>query len=155
MNLLNYLKTEFMNYLCRMKFTRTILFVFILTLHISCGSNENKTVLSSYPNGKEKVIEIKEKSGETVQKKIYESGKTETEGTVNENGRREGIWKYYYPTGNLWSECNYVDGKRDGKTKVYYKSGSLRYEGSYINDSPAKEWTFYNEKNEVVKTFSY
>ncbi len=50
----------------------------------------------------------------------YDNGKTiKVEGKVK-NGFPEGIWRTYYPSGNLESVVNYVDGEVDGKAFFYF-----------------------------------
>ncbi len=58
------------------------------------------------------------------------------------NGSKEGIYKYYWYNGILKNECNYIDGKLNGSYKEYYEDGELRIECNYIDD---KEHGIYKE----------
>lgn len=66
------------------------------------------------------------------------------EGLFDTNGNRTGEWKlfdeyndYFYAIGN------YVEGKRDGIWKYYYKDGKLEMEGFFNQDKPDREWIWY------------
>ena len=50
------------------------------------------------------------------------TGKTE-QGTIR-NGKKEGLWVYYYDNGQLSSKGTYKDGKEDGRWVRYWSDGS-------------------------------
>jgi len=39
------------------------------------------------------------------------------------NGRKEGVWKFFYPNGNLMAEETYLEGELNGKAVDYYPDG--------------------------------
>ena len=41
------------------------------------------------------------------------------------NNKKQGIYKSYYETGQLWEEVNYIDDKREEIYKSYYETGQL------------------------------
>ena len=49
------------------------------------------------------------------------------------NGKIEGIYKSYYPYGQLCSEVNYIDGLIQGIFKSYHENGQLEKEVNYID----------------------
>ncbi|MGB0891385.1 MAG: toxin-antitoxin system YwqK family antitoxin [Flavobacteriaceae bacterium] len=70
-------------------------------------------------------------------------GKLRSEGKMI--GReRSGKWKYYFPTGKIFSEEFYKNGKLDGEIKNYYSNGKLTSISNYIQ----------GKKNGAFKKFS-
>ena len=58
------------------------------------------------------------------------------------DGKKDGLWKYYYDTNQLREEGNYQDGKREGLWK-YYILGQLRTKGNYENGKKEGFWKHY------------
>ncbi len=54
----------------------------------------------------------------------YSNGVKESEGSYNENGRKDGEWVYNFDNGNLESKGSYDDGKRTGKWYSYDEHGN-------------------------------
>jgi antitoxin component YwqK of YwqJK toxin-antitoxin module len=60
------------------------------------------------------------------------NGVKESEGYMIDK-KRTGIWKYFYPTGKVMSEENYVNGKLEGEQLVYYPDGQVTEFAVYKN----------------------
>ena len=60
------------------------------------------------------------------------SGKTtgKIQGTFK-NGKKDGPWVYYHPTGQLWSKGTLKDGEKDGFWVYYRENGQLFYKGTF------------------------
>ncbi len=132
---------------------KQLLYVLLFLLFSACRQ-EVEMVEETYENNAPHKIGVyvedggkKEKVG---MKEYYVDGKLKMKGAL-ENGKRKGRWEYYYPSGNLWSECEYKNGIRHGETVVYYENSIKRYEGRYENDEKAGRWLFFNEKGELLK----
>lgn len=52
------------------------------------------------------------------------------EGNYNDN-RKNGIWKNYYPNGNIKSELEYLNNRPNGIFKTYYENGQIEEEGNW------------------------
>ena len=76
------------------------------------------------------------------------------------NGEKTGLWKRYWPDGNLRSEINYMKGRPEGPYKIYYAGGQLEEAGVwndgkhsnlfkryYANGRPKEELTYDQEGN--------
>lgn len=57
---------------------------------------------------------------------------TVEDGNYKDN-RKEGIWRKFWPNGNLHSEINYELGRPNGAYKVYYDNGKIEEMGNWIN----------------------
>ena len=58
-------------------------------------------------------------------------------------------WKYWYDSGFISEEINYVDGQETGYAKFYDEAGKLLQEGENFKGKPTGIWKFY--KNGVLK----
>lgn len=59
-------------------------------------------------------------------------GRLRTQGLLKK-GERQGVWKFYHPSGALDEVANYNVGERNGSTKTYFRNGKLRSEYMYVN----------------------
>lgn len=129
-----------------------------LLLLFSCTKTET-VVEESFESGEKKIVTTYVIDGETRTKikteQYYQDGQLEMVGSLNEKGEREGKWDYYYPSGKMWSTCEYKDGKKHGKSAVFFETGKPRYEGTYSEDSTIGKWKFYNKAGKVVKEVDY
>ncbi len=62
---------------------------------------------------------------------------------------------YYYSDGKKSSEGKIRDGKPDGYWKTYYPSGLIKSEGNRVNFLLDSAWKFYSEEGKVVVSYSY
>jgi antitoxin component YwqK of YwqJK toxin-antitoxin module len=97
----------------------------------------------------------------------------------DEQGQRQGPWRGYFSTGTIRYEGNFVDDKPTGVFKYFYPQGQLRAElihepgkeaveatyyhrnrrilgkGKYVNQKMEGEWLFYNEQGVLVSEHHY
>jgi len=79
-------------------------------------------------------------------KKLFNDGKTiKTEGKAR-NNLPEGIWRTYYPSGNLQSVVNYKNGDIDGEVYYYFdkkpevKKVEAVYDNNLLTDTYMEYW---------------
>ncbi len=65
---------------------------------------------------------------------FYPGGILRSEGMFDANGKRTGIWKFYFESGKLKSEDTYDNGKLNGLVTEYFENGNLRYKSAYADD---------------------
>jgi len=75
---------------------------------------------------------------------IYDFGQYKETGSYR-GGLRNGIWKSYYPEGNLRFEGAFIDDNMNGKVTWYWPNGNIRETGSYLNGSRQGDWTSFND----------
>jgi uncharacterized protein len=98
-------------------------------------------------------IEYKEDHGRYTE--YYLSGKIMAEGP-KAGTRNVGHWRYYSEAdGTLQSEGDFSNGKKDGEWKFYYPSGKISSSGLYKNDEPDGKWTYYFEDGSVSSSGQY
>lgn len=77
-----------------------------------------------------------------------------TEGKMVD-GRREGVWREYYDTGELAIMQNYVDGEPNGKFTSYHLNGMKWSEGTHSKGRCTGVFRVYNENGDLVRTMKY
>ena len=93
--------------------------------------------------------------GEVIGGQLYNKGILLAEGITDEQGRRQGPWKFFYEDGELRSEGSYKDNLRVGKWKYYFLDGKIEQEGRYANDNPDGTWIWYFDNGQVRKEQEY
>lgn len=84
---------------------------------------------------------------------IYKNGRLIARGRMDASGLRQGPWvEYYYPSGEVRAEGEYVDGYKVGKWVYYYKSGIVEETGSYSKSGlPTGDWKWYYENKQLLR----
>lgn len=63
--------------------------------------------------------------------RLYKRGSLVAEGNYNNEGNKQGEWKYYYTTGVVRLTEQYTNGKVTGEVKKYGTAGQLQYAAKY------------------------
>lgn len=79
----------------------------------------------------------------------YDNGVVRIQGKTL-NGKRDGRWEAFYPSGLRWSHTTYRDGYKEGETVSFYPNGMMRYNGYYYNDERSGIWQFYDTLGYLV-----
>ena len=118
---------------------KKIVFILLSLTIFACNNSVEE-------NKKQEVLERKVE--QVVER--YSNGIKKMEGeTVN--GKRHGMWKYYYANGFLWSEGEFWYGERKGYSIIYYNTGKKQMEGSYENDLKVGKWKLWNQDGSLNK----
>lgn len=89
-------------------------------------------------------------TGKVIRGYLFINGWMRFEGVTDLNGLRQGLWKEYYPTGELRSQGHYKNSKMVGKWKFYYPTQELEMEGAYLNGVKDGEWVRYYPNQEPL-----
>ena len=92
--------------------------------------------------------------GNVINGFIYKNDTIIAEGLILNNGTYDGVWKYYYPSGQMQSQGKYEKGSKNGFWTYYYASGKIQQTGKYKNQIPSGEWKWYYE-NGAIKRVEY
>ena len=99
--------------------------------------------------------EVVGKDSTCVEEKwFHENGILSLEGRIVD-GKREGVFKGYYPTGELMSVGKFVKGQREGQGKIYFRSGKVNVENMYRNGEPYGVWKYYDEAGNITDVKEY
>ena len=70
------------------------------------------------------------------------------------NGKKEGPWFYYYPTGQLWGKGEYRNGEKEGPWIYYWGLGQLKGKGTFKNGKEEGPWVIFFEGVTVPNMYS-
>lgn len=94
-----------------------------------------------YPNGELKAegsYALGFRTGEWIY--YFVSGKIEQRGIYNNKGRPNGLWKWYYETGELLREETFRGGKENGWLIEYSDTGSVITKGEFVDGLEEGVW---------------
>lgn len=86
---------------------------------------------------------------------FYHSGKVAGSGP-RIGTRKVGRWRYFSEAdGTLSSEGDYTDGRKNGAWVSYYPSGKIAAQGSYVNGEPTGLWSYYHPNGQLSSTGTF
>ncbi|MEQ9261966.1 MAG: hypothetical protein RLP14_02275 [Owenweeksia sp.] len=104
----------------------------------------------AYRNGKAEGVHRRyDADGNVISSKIYENGIVLFEGIVDEQGRKQGPWKEYYPDGTLKAKGSYLDDLKIEEWTYYYADGEIEQTGSYQQGLPNGAWVWYHPNGQA------
>jgi len=71
------------------------------------------------------------------------------------DGRKTGVWKGWYPNGNLKFEITFENGKQSGKASLYYESGKVSEEGIWENSRWVGAYKMYYDNGVLQHDFNF
>jgi antitoxin component YwqK of YwqJK toxin-antitoxin module len=92
-------------------------------------------ILGKYEDGK--LSELLEASAE-----FYANGQKKSEGWLK-NGKKEGLWAFWFEEGQKESEGNYKDGNEEGQWISWFRNGEEESRGNYKNGKNEGLWSFW------------
>lgn len=91
---------------------------------------------------------------DTLLQTFYPTGELFSE-TNYLSGKINGIQKLYYKNGKIISVTTFIDGLADGTSKVYHKNGELSRDIPYVKGNITGEIKFYNKKGKCIGSENY
>ncbi|MBI1266566.1 MAG: hypothetical protein GC193_03940 [Cryomorphaceae bacterium] len=86
---------------------------------------------------------------------LYEENLKIGEGVIDPEGKYQGPWKLFYPTGELRAEGSYVDGLREGPWKFYFTNGKVEQLGNYKTGNAHGGWKWFFQNGSVKREESF
>jgi antitoxin component YwqK of YwqJK toxin-antitoxin module len=105
--------------------------------------------------GPEGVFRIYDDQGNLAGGEVFKDGQKVAEGKTLVDGFREGEWKLFYASGELFGQGSYVDGLRDGIWQFYNRDGTLAQEGSYRAGEFHGNWIWYYPDGSLHRKEAY
>lgn len=87
----------------------------------------------------------------------WHAGTNELAATGNYvDGRRDGVWKLFYPSGALRATGPYRRGERHGAWSEWYEDGVQASDGHYVGGRRDGRWSWFDERGAITRqaTFS-
>lgn len=115
-------------------------------------SNRKLKEQGAYIDGKSAGLHVLyDSSGAIVKGVSYENGIKISEGLVDADNLKQGIWKEYYLTGELKAEGEYENSIKVKTWSYYFVNGKLEQKGNYINGRPNNTWRWYFENGSLLR----
>ncbi len=70
-------------------------------------------------------------------------------------GERQGMWTFYYKSGQLEKKGSYNFGIKKGFWEIYWLSGQIFRQGNYVNGKKEGLWLDYHENGQLWDIGSY
>lgn len=93
--------------------------------------------------------------GNIVASTLYEQGVLLAKGITDQQNRKQGLWKEYYPDGSLKAEGEYADDLKIKVWKFYYPNGKTEQTGSYVNGKPNGRWQWFYDDGKLFREEEY
>jgi len=84
----------------------------------------------------------------------YTAGSKVEEGEYK-NNRKEGLWKKYYPSGELRSEITYKGSRPYGPYILYYLNGNVEEEGNWARTKNTGSFKRFHENGKLAQEFQF
>ena len=84
-----------------------------------------------------------------------DEGNIKGTGLIDENVKKQGEWKYYYPDGKIKSKGKYLNNRKNGKWTFYFQDGSYEQKGRYKNGKLSGDWTWFFENGNIKREEHY
>ena len=92
-----------------------------------------------------------DEDGLVIKGYVFNNGILRYEGITDESGKRQGLWKEYYRTGELKSEGNYINSNQEGVWKFYFENQKIEVEGRYKNGKKEGTWYWYYPNGMILQ----
>ena len=117
----------------------------VLDIRTDYYSDGSIKVIASYKDNKaEGVRREYDKEGNITNSYLMHNGAIEAIGIIDNAGKMQGEWKYYFSNGAVKSIGKFIDSKKVGLWTYYYENKNIRQTGSYNNDGfYTGEWKWY------------
>jgi len=83
------------------------------------------------------------------------SGQLLSDGITDEKGQKDEHWKFYFRTGELRSEGNFINNVRQGVWKFYFPNGQLEQTGTFRNGKEDGLWTWFYDDGSLRREENY
>jgi uncharacterized protein len=84
-----------------------------------------------------------------------ERGDKISEGIVDEQGNRKGVWKDFYISGELRATGTYRNNRKTGEWNYYFRNGKIEQKGRFLNGRHDGQWIWYFDTGEIWREESY
>ncbi|MGM0648583.1 MAG: toxin-antitoxin system YwqK family antitoxin [Bacteroidota bacterium] len=112
-------------------------------------------IIEKYDNGSKKIVrQYEQDTVNYTEWQYYPDGSLKMKGNIR-NNERNGLWRFFYKQGSLWTTAEYQDGKEHGLKVTYYPNGNTRYHGEKHHGNRTGTWKFYHENGEKAKEVDY
>lgn len=91
---------------------------------------------------------------EGVWKTYYPEGQVAEE-VIYRNDLREGPWIQYFTDGKVKMKAAFINDKLEGQYFIYHLNGMVEVSGTYVNNEKDGPWIFFDEQGAMEKRENY
>lgn len=123
---------------------------------VSCSKDTKEIVNKDAENNILEVYSVDVKSGKKqgLYKRYFPSGQVK-EIANYQQGVLDGNRKFYYESGDVEQDQNYLDGLFQGAFHSYYINGKVNMTGNYLNNEMDGQWKRYYETGELKEVVRF
>lgn len=132
--------------------------VLLISLAFGCQGQQTEEILESVPDSemvKYSELEFKNTDGESLAylngelftgwSVVYTKGETRYIEQQYAKGKKDGVWRIYFQTGQLHKEGTMKEGKDHGRYREYHPNGNMQYEYFYEIGKKTGKWLSWYE----------
>lgn len=94
--------------------------------------------------------------GEIEKALIYnDNGKVVSEGFLTEDGKKEGLWKNYFESGEVRSVGNFKNNRQTGEWHFLFGGGVPEQIGNFVNGQFDGEWKWFFKNGKPLRVEEY
>lgn len=106
--------------------------------------------IGGYRNGKKEGVHRQyDDEGNVIGSQLYKDDILLAEGIYDEQGRKQGLWKFYFLTGELKEQGRYKNDLKIGTWKYFFKNGEVEQIGEFVMDLPEGTWRWYYASGKI------
>lgn len=129
----------------------------VLEKKVAYHPNGQPSIIATYykgvPEGTRREFD---ENGKVIKGYGYENGWLRYEGILDMNGKRQGLWKEFYPTGELRSQGKYLNSNPVGLWKFFFPDKTIEIIGNYDNKGrKAGEWLWFYVNGDTMMIENY
>ncbi len=133
------------------------LFLYLFSLLFVYGNTIGQQLIIDTNFNQVNHYQVKIKSFDTIKQGFYYSYSINSNLKVDgyyKNNKKDGIWKVFYDSGNIYSKFNFIKGVLNGEYVKYYESQKIREIGYYKNGIKINKWIVLSENGDTL-SFGY
>lgn len=71
------------------------------------------------------------------------------------SSKKIGVWKFYYPNGNVKYSITYVDNKPIGFASLYFEDGTLQEQGTWMENKWVGKYYLYHSNGQLAYDWNF
>lgn len=129
----------------------------VLDRKVAYHSNGQPSIIATYYKGVPEGFRREfDEEGNVIKSYGYENGWMRYEGILDMNGKRQGLWKEFYETGELRSKGKYVNSNPVGVWEFYFTDKNIEIIGGYDNKGrKTGEWLWFYTNGDTMMVANY
>ena len=120
-------------------------------------SNGRPSIVATYYQNKPEGIRREfDTAGHITKGYVFADGILRYEGITDMNGLRQGIWKEYYPSGELRSQGRYKNSRPIGEWLFFFEDKTVEIQGEYNSKGQKTgEWVWFYPNGDTMSKATY